>query len=165
MIVTEVCLPSGLKTLVIPIFLPIMPFISLKVYAIGYETDDRLTVFFALGRMMALGQVRRRRPWYSIDLSFNPSFAADLFFSSPIARLVRVPGNRSTGSKQTLNGLFICTLTPPLSSAKEFTKFDPALFYSDSRQKFIDGYIKSLKFVLSFGSPVHDRVTVATVRP
>jgi len=84
-----------------------MPFMFLKVYAIGYETDDRLT----------LSQVRRRRSWYSIDLSFNPSFAADLFFGLPIARLVRVPGNRSTGSKQTLNGLFICALTLPLSSA------------------------------------------------
>jgi hypothetical protein len=39
---------------------------------------------------------------------FNPSFAADLFFVSPFVRLVRIRSNRSTGSKQTLNGLFIC---------------------------------------------------------
>ena len=38
---------------------------------------------------------------------FNPSFAADLFFELPFARLARVRSNRSTGSKQTLNGLFI----------------------------------------------------------
>ena len=38
-----VCLPSGLKTLVIPIFLPIIPFISFKVYTIGYETEHRHT--------------------------------------------------------------------------------------------------------------------------
>jgi hypothetical protein len=39
--------------------------------------------------------------------SFNPSFAADLFFSSSFACLAQIPEARSTGSKQTLNGLFI----------------------------------------------------------
>jgi len=49
---------------------------------------------------------------YSIGLITSiPSFAADLFFASHFARLVRVRSDRSTGSKQTLNGLFICTLT------------------------------------------------------
>jgi len=48
---------------------------------------------------------------YSIGLITSiPSFAADLFFALPFARLVRVRSNRSTGSKQTLNGLFICAL-------------------------------------------------------
>jgi hypothetical protein len=51
-------------------------------------------------------------PWhYSIGLITSiPSFAADLFFASHFARLVQVRSDRSTGSKQTLNGLFICTL-------------------------------------------------------
>jgi hypothetical protein len=39
--------------------------------------------------------------------SFNPSFAADLFFLSPFVCLSQIPEARSTGSKQTLNGLFI----------------------------------------------------------
>jgi hypothetical protein len=46
------------------------------------------------------------------SITFNPPFAADLFFSSSVARLVRVREARSTGSKQTLNGLFICALHP-----------------------------------------------------
>jgi hypothetical protein len=52
---------------------------------------------------------------------FNPSFAADLFFELPFARLARVRSNRSTGSKQTLNGLFICnTHHLPKEQANEF---------------------------------------------
>jgi len=45
--------------------------------------------------------------------NFNPSFAADLFFAF-FQLILRSPAlrgsgkNRSTGSKQTLNGLFIC---------------------------------------------------------
>ena len=49
---------------------------------------------------------------------FNPSFAADLFFELPFARLAQVRSNRSTGSKQTLNGLFICVTSK--SSPKLF---------------------------------------------
>jgi hypothetical protein len=74
--------------------------------------------------------------------SFNPSFAADLFFSSPFACLVQVPEARSTGSKQTLNGLFIFT-TRVFSDTGLFYNFDPALFYPVrlvTRRKFIDGF-------------------------
>ena len=58
--------------------------------------------------------------WLTTSIyDFNPSFAADLFFLSSFARLVRIPSDRSTGSKQTLNGLFICnTPHPPEGKAK-----------------------------------------------
>src|SRR6185437_14755939 len=90
-------------TLVIPIFLPMIPFIFLKFYAIGYEISYRHTV----GNTASI-------------YFFNPSFAADLFFASPFARLVRVPRSRSTGSKQTLNGLFICFAFRPLGPRSGF---------------------------------------------
>src|SRR5882762_3955909 len=70
-----------------------------KVYAFGYEDNKRHPVDAPGGK-----------PGYTVAVFlFNPSFAADLFFSSPFFRLVRVRGHRSTGSKQTLNGLFICS--------------------------------------------------------
>jgi hypothetical protein len=50
------------------------------------------------------------RPLHAVQASiysFNPSFAADLFFLSPFACLSQIQEVRSTGSKQTLNGLFI----------------------------------------------------------
>ena len=46
-------------------------------------------------------------PLCSIDLLLQSLFAADLFFSSPLVCLAQIPEARSTGSKQTLNGLFI----------------------------------------------------------
>jgi len=70
---------------------------------------------------------------------FNPSFAADLFFELPFARLAQVRSNRSTGSKQTLNGLFICII--PV--ARNINYLDPALFYPSRSRKFIDGYKKN----------------------
>jgi hypothetical protein len=54
---------------------------------------------------------------------FNPSFAADLFFASPFARLAQVRSGRSTGSKQTLNGLFIFKTYLPISVQRYFVPF------------------------------------------
>src|SRR5579859_1772093 len=103
MIVTAVCLPSGLKTLVIPIFLPIMPFIFFK-------------KFVPSGMRQSIDILH----WLVASIYiFNPSFAADLFFASLFVRLVRIRRNRSTGSKQTLNGLFICNIPVPRD---KFTK-------------------------------------------
>ena len=67
----------------------------------------------ALDILFGLRPGRTCRPWhYSIGLITSiPSFAADLFFVLLFARLARVRSDRSTGSKQTLNGLFICALT------------------------------------------------------
>jgi len=59
--------------------------------------------------------------------SFNPSFAADLFFSSSFLCLSQIPEARSTGSKQTLNGLFIF-ITRVVADAGLIYKIDPALF-------------------------------------
>jgi len=59
---------------------------------IGYKTEHRLTVWLAASVYI-----------------FNPSFAADLFFAFP----AETRGHRSTGSKQTLNGLFICDTWEP----------------------------------------------------
>ena len=65
--------------------------------------------------------------------SFNPSFAADLFFSSSFACLAQIPEARSTGSKQTLNGLFIfITRVVPKKSLREHRadlQINPALLY------------------------------------
>jgi hypothetical protein len=66
--------------------------------------------------------------------SFNPSFAADLFFSSPFVCPQKnywspqIPEARSTGSKQTLNGLFIF-ITRVVADSGPIYKIDPALFY------------------------------------
>jgi hypothetical protein len=84
------------------------------------QSIDILLVFRPLRRTKAKG------PLCSIDLLLQSLFAADLFFSSFIARLVRVPKARSTGSKQTLNGLFI--FISPASSTISVTC--PGLTYN-----------------------------------
>jgi hypothetical protein len=100
-----------------------------------------------------------------------PSFAADLFFASLFARLVRVRRDRSTGSKQTLNGLFICTLTVlqllkcllslminpgmnkmSIGSGPGEIK-NPALLYPVIRGSLQMDILKSLKFCFQFARP------------
>ncbi len=76
----------------------------------GMRTASDILFGFMPGRLTFRSPAYPRH--YSIGLITSiPSFAADLFFASHIAHLVWVPIDRSTGSKQTLNGLFICTLT------------------------------------------------------
>lgn len=112
------------------------------------------------------------------SIDFNPPFAADLFFLSSFARLAQVREDRSTGSKQTLNGLFICIplnnverisnffMLPPVSlpvlpdlSLKGigpwWAGFAPALLYPGINRKFVDGYVKNLMicFNLNLISP------------
>jgi hypothetical protein len=97
MIVTAVCLPSGLKMLVIPIFFPIIPFISLIVYTIGYETEPRHTDRFPRsGIDLQLQSLVCSRPFLFVFLRLPPKSSE-----------TQIPEARSTGSKQTLNGLFI----------------------------------------------------------
>src|SRR5258708_30417694 len=67
MIVQAVCLPSGLKMLVIPIFLPIMPFISFLIYAIGYEDSLRLTILVYYSIDLETS-IHRLQPTFSLRL-------------------------------------------------------------------------------------------------
>ena len=90
-------------------------------------------------------------PLHGIGLITSiPSFAADLFFASLFARALpslwlRIRSNRSTGSKQTLNGLFICNPDTAHAVCREFTNLIQRCFIADCRE-FADGYIKSLNF-------------------
>jgi len=119
----------------------------------GMRTASDILFGFMPGRMTFRSSAYPRH--YSIGLITSiPSFAADLFFASLFVRLVRIRSDRSTGSKQTLNGLFICTPTVSqllkcllsfmIRPLQAFT--NPALLYPAKERKFADGYIKSLKF-------------------
>jgi hypothetical protein len=101
--------------------------------------------------------------------SFNPSFAADLFFSSPFICPQKnhwspqIPEARSTGSKQTLNGLFIfITRVVPkniLRTPGRFTKLIQRYFIPANR-KFIDGLERTIGLfapILGLDLNVHTR--------
>jgi len=108
--------------------------------------------------------------YYSIDLQLQSLVCNRPFLCVSPSSAYRGSGvNRSTGSKQTLNGLFICSPLVCYTRSK-FTQFlpfrfarssfqlnsviidhpaigaigpDPALFYPGMNRKFIDGYKKN----------------------
>jgi hypothetical protein len=111
--------------------------------------------------------------YYSIDLQLQSLVCSRPFLCVSPSSALRGSGvNRSTGSKQTLNGLFICSPLVQCTRSK-FTQFfaplfliirlpnpktqiltlftisrgngpDPALFYPGMNRKFIDGRKKNL---------------------
>lgn len=101
MMVQAVCLPSWLKTLVMPIFLPMIPFINVLFAPPGLR-DNPFTGSYQRTSIPVFLLT------FSLDRAAHADITSELQLFPPVKNVRRDDG--STSSKQTPNGLFICNL-------------------------------------------------------